>query len=383
MVNSASRRLAGLTVFAAIALGCALPQAASASSVVWQLNGNQAKAATEVTSKATLKFSDQHGGLFGEKIKLECKVAGKGSVGPGATDEVSQWTVTECATREGNCPSSAVTALNLPWHSELALVEGKMRDVLSSGGGGAPGYKSTCSGALEDKCTGNTSMAVENVAGGVDVVFDSKSEKLNCTRGGSGSGAIEEAELIKSPASGTLTAGAPGGWLINGVLVPQAEAVTSSSSGTLTFYNHDGGPFGEDVKIECAAAGEGNVGPEVAGEVTKWTATECHRSLGTCSSPTVKALHLPWHTELVAVEGAKRDMIESGGSGTPEYEVTCEGGFGYKCSWNASTATENVSGGVDAILGDLSEERKCSRGDGLAIKGTELISDSGYTLTVR
>lgn len=385
MVNNltavASRRLAGVTVFAAIALGCALPQVASASGIVWQLNGRQVKEAVAVTSKATLQLKDSKGGFFGESIRVECKVTGKISVGAGATGKVSEWTAAACKTKEGTCETSpTVTALNLPWHTELVTVEGKAREQFSSGGSGDPGYKWICKLGVNDECTGNTSAAVSNVSGGVDLTFDSKSAKLNCAVGGSGAGSIEETELVESPSSGTLTAAVatPEYWYLNGKQLEGQQSVTSS--GEFSFTNPSGGPFGETVGVKCATAGVEYVGPESAGEVRSLSATECSNSQGRCETPTVEARNLPWHTELYPVEGKTRERFFSGGSGAPEYRVRCDSGlYENTCAWFASAAVENVSEGVRAQNGY--EERSCSHGHGL-IGASELISDSSGTLTV-
>jgi hypothetical protein len=366
-----SRRLAGLMVVAGTILGVMLVQAAGASAVSWELNGSPTTEAVNVASKGTLKFSDRHGGLFGEKLKIECAVTSEGSVGPGSTDATTHLTPTGCVTKEGTCPSPVVTALDLPWHTELAVVEGRTRDLLSSGGSGAPGYKSTCGGSAEDKCTGNTSTAIENVSGGVNTVFGAGSG-MSCSRGGAGMGAIEGTELVENPAGGTLTAveALAEAWQLNGSpLVTTREA---RSSGTLTFVNAHGGPMAESVEIRCTVNGEGIVGPEIAGNVSKLTATGCNTLAGSCSTPSITALNLPWQTELVPVAGAKRNLITSVYG--PEYEVACAGGlFSYTCLWNASTAMSNVAEGVEATFAD--EKRTCNRGSGSTITGTQLIKE--------
>ncbi|HEV3318902.1 MAG TPA: hypothetical protein VG053_04090 [Solirubrobacteraceae bacterium] len=170
----------------------------------WLVNGETLKEAAATTSKGTLKFSDSHGGIFDERVTLECGVTGKGAVDPAAADEVTQWTLAGCKTTAGICVSPGVSAQNLPWHSELAIVEGSARDKIVSSGKGAPKFTLDCEGA-NDECSGSTSTAVENVSGGVDAIFDSRSAKQNCSRGGSGQGSIEGTELIENPSSGTLT----------------------------------------------------------------------------------------------------------------------------------------------------------------------------------
>ena len=301
--------------------------------------------------KGTLKFSDLAGGVVGGEITVECKVAGKGYIGAGAADEVTQFTPSACVTTHGLCTSPGVTVSNIPWHSELSESEGKIRDAITTSGKGSPEYRIACEdNPIEDHCSGATSTATSNISGGVDETFDSKAQKLTCSIGGKSDGVIEGTELIESPASGTLTAAdnPPEGWRLGGVLLTGAQS--AKSSGTLTFAAKNEGGIVDTV--ECKTSGEEAVGPRVAGEVTKWAATGCVNSHGDCPTPTITARNLPWHTELVTIEGAIRDLLTSSGKGTPEYELRCGSAneYEYACSWNASTAMENALGNVDAEL---------------------------------
>ena len=287
-----------------------------------------------------------------------------------------------CETKEGICTTPSVTITKLPLHTNLVEVAGKIRDET-----GVLEYEITCAGEIpfEDKCSGTTSAAVENVSGGVDATFDSKSEKLTCTPGGSSEGAVEGADLIGNPTSGTLTAAnAVEGWWLNGELIRSAKPAKASAK--LKFEFPKGGPLGETVSVECKVASEGTVGAGLADETTHLSATGCEVGLGTCPEPSVTALYLPWHTELATIEGGTRDLITSGTS-KPQYELKCKGEVDYVCPWAASTAIANVSEGVDGTFDSKADALRCAydgfAGEVASIYGTELIHVSGSTLTVK
>jgi hypothetical protein len=379
-----SRRLAGVMVLVAGVLGCVLPQAASASGVSWQLNGKPTTEPVAVTMKGTVKFSDLAGGVVGGEITIECKIAGKGYAGAGAADEVTQFTPSACLTTHGLCTSPGVTISDIPWHSELSESEGKLRDALTTGGKGSPEYRIACEdNPVEDHCSGATSTAIANVSGGVDATFDGKAQRLTCTIGGKNDGVIEGTMLVENPAGGTLTAAdnPPQGWWLGGVLTTSVEWAKSSGTLTFTAKANRGGIVDT---VECKTSGEEAVGPRVAGEVTKWAATGCVNSHGDCPTPGITARNLPWHTELVTVEGAIRDLITNSGKGTPEYELKCGSAseYEYACSWNASTAMENVLGNVDASFNE--ENRGCTEATDSNISGKEVIkAEDGKELTVK
>lgn len=153
---------------------------------------------TPVTSNVSIK-SKSVGGITLEDTKvlgvasaIECKTTGEGTVGSAGKDKVTAVTPSECKVVKGPCTSIIkVTAVHLPWNTQLEEVESKVRDKIASGGSGAPGWEVECNtaiGKVKDTCTGETSTAVENVTEGVKLILDSKSAHGNCTLGGEGAG---------------------------------------------------------------------------------------------------------------------------------------------------------------------------------------------------
>lgn len=151
-----------------------------------------------VTGNVTIKAKSV-GGITLEDTKtlggataIECKVTGEGTVGTGGKDKATAMSPSECLVVKGLCTSIIlVSAVHLPWNTQLATVEGKTRDKITTGEGGSPGWEVECNTALgkvKDTCTGETSTAVENVTEGVKLVFDLESAHLNCTLGGEGAG---------------------------------------------------------------------------------------------------------------------------------------------------------------------------------------------------
>ncbi len=108
----------------------------------------------------------------------------------------------------------------------------------------------------------------------------------------------------------------------------------------------------------CSFNEKGTVGPGAAGTITSLTSTsgskviECIRNEGAICregkhAPRIEAAHLPWDTELTTVEGKLRDEIKSGGSGTPELKMECEGYYNIKdkCPFASGVGVENMSNG--------------------------------------
>jgi hypothetical protein len=173
----------------------------------WLFNGSPLEKAVTVTSKGTLKLSDKE--TTGHKVTIECASADEGTVSPGGTGELTSVKVTSCKFIElGACSSEpTVEAKNLPWRTGIVTYEGTTRQYTREAGKGAPGFAMTCKtilGKSTDTCTGGSSARVSTVTGGVEETFDSSSEKLNCTIGGTATGTIEGSQLLKS-ASGTLS----------------------------------------------------------------------------------------------------------------------------------------------------------------------------------
>jgi|ERR1700722_18997639 len=195
----------GLALAVLLLVGAATSASAMAASE-WLLNGAAIATAMAVNSKGSLKFADSKGGLFGEKLELECEATDKGTVGPGTSDHISQFTTAKCTTLTGICGAPEfVDALHLGWDTTLALVGTEWRDKIENGGTGIPGWEIVCDGFVEDECTGETSTELDNTPGGVNGLFNAKSAKFNCTRGGTGAGTEVGNDLTESPAGETLS----------------------------------------------------------------------------------------------------------------------------------------------------------------------------------
>jgi|ERR1700722_2916997 len=195
----------GLALVAMFALSAFVASSAFGASE-WLNNGAAITAAIKVASKGKLKLSDSKGGLFGEKVEIECEGTDEGTVGPGTADTVTKITATKCVRITGICPETiTATALHLPWKTTLLLVEEKWRDDIENSGAGAPGWNVVCSGTVEDECTAETSTELKNVTGGVEAIFDAKSAKANCTRGGTGAGTVLGNDLNANPTGDVIT----------------------------------------------------------------------------------------------------------------------------------------------------------------------------------
>lgn len=127
------------------------------------------------------------------KIDITCEVSGTGTVGPGATDTTSTLTTSKCESKSGCSTVNAVTAVNLPWKTELLDVgASEIRDAITSGGSGAPGWLIECTVLgvkVSDTCTtAEASSKATNLENNVDMTFEETSELSNCTLGGAKTG---------------------------------------------------------------------------------------------------------------------------------------------------------------------------------------------------
>jgi hypothetical protein len=162
-------------------------------------------------------------------------------------------------------------------------------------------------------------------------------------------------------------------WAIDGT--PVTENVTIKSKSVGVVVEHTGGLLGT-ANIECSESDEGTVGTGGKDKVTTISLTSCKVS-GTslCTTATAAAVHLPWSSQLEALETETRDKISSGGSGSPGWEATCNG---LKISCTAETTTtgaENGSEGVSLIYDSKSTNLSCTDGGTAKIKGTDLAED--------
>ncbi len=130
-----------------------------------------------------------------------------------------------------------------------------------------------------------------------------------CTNVGATEGSFEDAQCTKENIAGEYE------W----EEITSARAVTEE--GELEF--EDSKTSLGAVRLKCKVVSTGEVGPGSEGNVEKVTTSGCKVVKGTCGSPTVEAVHLPWKTELTEIGGQMRDVLKSGGTGLPGYKSTC------------------------------------------------------------
>jgi len=197
--------LVAVIAFAALSAG-------SASANQWLKNGAAIATKEPAVTKGTWKIIAST--LFGGKITLECNGELRGTVGPGAEDEVTAATdlagkkVIDCKILTNTTPCmgtlTLVEAEHLPWKTKLA---GTLEDFFESSGAGKPAFDVKCelsTGSFTlELCEGNVkSDTLKNITGGVEGrVLKVKSEKCN----GFGNSSEVEANGTTSLSSGTLT----------------------------------------------------------------------------------------------------------------------------------------------------------------------------------
>jgi hypothetical protein len=145
--------------------------------------------------------------------------------------------------------------------------------------------------------------------------------------------------------------------------VAVATATEATAEGTLEF--EDSKTSLGAVRISCKVSGTGKIGPESSDSIEKMVASSCKVVKGTCGSPTVEAVHLPWATELSEPSGAVRDNFKSSGAGLPGWKTTCTVIIKVTdtCEGEMSAAmTNNVTEGlVEAIFDKVSPKAACSQ----------------------
>jgi hypothetical protein len=374
----------GFTFTALLAFGALWVAGASANS--WKMNGSPLTQPRSFTAEGTVEVEERYRG-----DRYSCAFQQEGTVGPGATGEITGKKVYKCADKGGRLCESAVEleAVHLPWKTELVTVNGVVRYKVTNGGSGKPYWEIKCTGQggkIEELCTGaETAMGMINVPTGVKASFDSESTKGSCVAGANEMLILNGTETIKN-GEGTLSVETPE-WLLNGGHLE--NAVTVATKGTLKFS--DAGAIGKPL-AECTSTGEGSVGPGNVGTLTKLTLTGCQGNAEhpVCKSgTTVEAQNLPWRTVLVASEGTTREMISDGGKGLPGFKTVCKtiaGTVTDTCTGKTSALSETVTGGVDETFDSHAEKLECTLGGAGqgAIQGTVLIENpSSGTLSFK
>lgn len=205
-------KILGLALMAVCAVS-ALVSASALAAHEWLLNGKPITTAVKINSKSvgSLLLEDLH--ASGGAVAIVCEGTDKGTVGPGAKDEVTSITATNCTfEKNGQCEANkgvTANALHLPWKTTLELVSGELRDVIM-GTGGEPGWNVECTVfgvfKIQDECTALSSTGIKNDSTGVLAKFDSKTPLANCTNGGANAGMVEGTDLNENPTGGTISA---------------------------------------------------------------------------------------------------------------------------------------------------------------------------------
>lgn len=144
------------------------------------------------------------------------------------------------------------------------------------------------------------------------------------------------AALALSAAAAASASATEWEWLLNGTPVTESTAVTLSEStvelNDLNAPSANGN--GQSLTCSGSVSGKGTVAPKGAGTITELKLTKCtlvHQ--GECkkeskeaeeSKEWVKALHLPWKTQLDKSSGIGLWKTTTGGTGSPGFRWECE-----------------------------------------------------------
>lgn len=173
-----SFRLVLVALAAVFAFGALTAASASALTfllALWLWNGTAVSENLNVESEGELLLEDTKGGLFGEAVAVLCSGTLDGWVGPESLDAISDVldltkvliSETElvepglaCVSETGPCIEPLVWAINLPWDTEVELVEDAGTFfailILPHAGGSNPGWHIECMGTIgkpEDLCS--------------------------------------------------------------------------------------------------------------------------------------------------------------------------------------------------------------------------------------
>jgi hypothetical protein len=375
---------------------CLYAGAAFASTPEWRQGGGSLSEAIATKWHGTVTFTDEGAEGAGHPLKLVCEETGEGHAGPGAVDEETKSSWPSCTVTGTLCERGSLVLEHkgLPWHSEVVVSEEKLRDVIGGGGKGTPGVEIECTvGGVQkvvDECTGTLKTTATDVAGGVETTFDS--EPLKCTHPGhaNSNGTIEGTHVIEAAKGPALEVVQPTNWMQGGKAL--TESVVTKSSGVLKLTDADA--LGGKLSVECKDTGEGSAGTGGSDEQTKLSLSSCTLvASSSCeTSPQMKPLHLPWHSELVSSEGLSsnnHDITVSSGKGNPGFAIECRvGGIQMvvdECTGKALRAamTNVVAGASGSFDGEALTCTDGGAGAGI-LEGTQLVeATKGSALEVK
>ena len=127
---------------------------------------------------------------------FRCSFVEKGKLEPGGVQQITEIADKTSGKKAikceliltGECNTSSIEAINLPWKAELATVEGELRNVIVSGTKGSPEWRRECKKHEEtfhQACAAfsNTRLKIPTVSPPeeyLEEIFDSKSPPTLC-----------------------------------------------------------------------------------------------------------------------------------------------------------------------------------------------------------
>lgn len=205
-----------LAVFAFSALSVEAASAVTFLLALWLVKSEAVTTALNVEAEGELLLEDIKGSILLGPAAVLCSGILMGTVNSESLDVISEvLTLTGGAVsttplsgtgltceNELECPSPKVWAVNLPWDTEVELVEETGGPffailILPHAGGGNPGWEVECFG-VEDTCTATEGAALlslegSTLLGGFEEAFRELvgAPLATCTRGGANSGVVE------------------------------------------------------------------------------------------------------------------------------------------------------------------------------------------------
>jgi len=181
-------------------------------------------------------------------------------------------------------------------------------------------------------------------------------------------------------------------WLVNGEELPSSVELLSEEE--IGIEDMKGGLFGEAVEILCSMLNKGQLTPPNIALVESLTSLsggetiECITEKGTCPTPTVKAVNLPWEGQFFVGESeeVRLELHAHSGGAAPGFKIKCSS-VEDECVGDSDPLIENLaeSNDIDATFDEASntEPGKCSRGgsEQFLLHGTILFFVHEQTLT--
>lgn len=222
----------GMALIAVFALSVVVAESASATVVFllaeWLVNGAAVTSALPTKAEGELLLENTKAPIVGKAMVL-CSGILDGTVGPNGEDEVIELlnltgtaisltalsgTSLSCADQE-NCESSKVWAANLPWKTELNLIEINgvsffgILFLKKAGVTGSPGWYVECTVLgvkASEECTAEPDVAeAKNIAAGVETMFSDKFTEEAGLKLAECSGNKEETGIVEGPGTETTT----------------------------------------------------------------------------------------------------------------------------------------------------------------------------------